>query len=53
MPKQWVLKVKGGVKSVACPYCGYKCDYPYAYCGGCNCEVDLPDETIIIKKEWW
>lgn len=53
MAEPWIIKIKCGVKMVICPYCGYKADYPDEYCNGCKRELEHPDETLVVKKEWW
>jgi hypothetical protein len=53
MPEPWIIKIKCGVKFVICPYCGHKSDYPDTYCNKCKRELLSPDESLVVKKEWW
>lgn len=53
MSKQWIIKMIKGDKIVVCPDCGHKAMYPTEHCDKCNCELELPDDTRVIKKEWW
>lgn len=50
--KKWVIKVIKGAKIVQCPYCGRHEYYPYDECT-CGAKVGMPDDSEVVKKEWW